>query len=230
MRTTSLISMATILTSLLSAPAYSHEMDAHNLDDSFNSLFMQDDLEFGPHKSDLNALACKKASNTQKTTINLGNQKKEKFLAQCRAATGNSDWCDQLVRPNPASKSIFECTYGGSQPHQLIHPNESTWKHAINAIKLIKELDAKGMKTCLIYNWWRPEPYNKNVGGAAGRHPYGTSVDVRFCDNATAIKAFNELCRLRRQGRIRAIGYYGSSALHFGIGDSTANTWGRSCP
>lgn len=219
-----------MLTLLFSIPALTHESDAHALDDNFYSLFQLDDMEFSENRGDLQAMACSKASKTQKTTIELGNQKKTKFLTQCRAQTGNSAWCDQLVRPNPASKNIFECTYGSSQVHQLIHPNESTWKHAINAVKLIQELDTKGMKTCLIYNWWRPEPYNRNVGGAPGRHPYGTSVDVRFCDNETAIKAFNELCRYRRQGRIRAIGYYGSSALHFGVGDSTANTWGKSCP
>lgn len=211
--------------------AFAHvDQDAHALDDSFNGLFSVEDHELSADKHELQMMACGKASKSQLRSINQGNMKKEKFLTQCRAATDNSSWCDQLVRPNPASKNIFACTYGTSQPHQLIHPNESTWKNAINTIKLIQDLDAKGMKTCLIYNWWRPEPYNKNVGGAAGRHPYGTSVDVRFCDDATAVLAFNELCRQRRAGRIRAIGYYGSASLHFGIGDATANTWGKSCP
>jgi hypothetical protein len=42
-------------------------------------------------------------------------------------------------------------------------------------------------------------------------------------------KAFSQLCKWRAQGRLRAVGYYGSTGLHFGIGDKTANTWGKSC-
>lgn len=214
---------------LFSVPAFSHEDEAHALDDNFSSLF-NDDYELSVYRHEIQALACSKASKTQKSSITQGNQKKTKFLTQCAKATGNSAWCQQLIRPNPSSKNVFQCTYGESQMHQLIHPNETTWKHAFGAVKLIQELEKKGIKTCLIYNWWRPEPYNRNVGGAAGRHPFGTSVDVRFCSNEEAIKGFNELCKYRRQGRIRAIGYYGSSALHFGMGDSKANTWGKACP
>lgn len=174
--------------------------------------------------------ACVKATSSQIAIVNQGNLKKETFLQQCAQATGGSQWCDQLVRPNPDSISTFRCTYGSGQVHQLIHPDQNTWKHAFNAVKLIEELEQKGFRIKIIYNWWRPEPYNKNVGGAAGRHPKGTSVDVRFVTNAQADQAFLELCKYRKQGRIRAIGHYGTNALHFGIGDSTGNTWGKSCP
>lgn len=175
-------------------------------------------------------LACTKASARQISVINQGNAKKENFLQRCARETGGSAWCSQLIRPNPNSISTFRCTYGPSQVHQLIHPNESTWKNAIDAVQLIQELEQKGYRICVIYNWWRPEPYNRNVGGAPGRHPFATSVDVRFCSNADANRAFEELCKYRKQGRIRAIGHYGTNALHFGIGDSTGNTWGRTCP
>lgn len=174
--------------------------------------------------------ACQKASSSQISVVNQGNAKKNTFLQQCAQATSGSAWCNQLVRPNPDSISIFRCTYGNNQVHQLINPNQNTWKNAFNAVRLIQELEQKGFRVQLIYNWWRPEPYNKNVGGAAGRHPFGTSVDVRFYTNAEANRAFDELCKYRKQGRIRAIGHYGTNALHFGIGDSTGNTWGRSCP
>jgi hypothetical protein len=97
-------------------------------------------------------------------------------------------------------------------------------------VKLVTELEAKGIRVYQIYNWWRPEPYNANVGGAAGRHPYGTSVDVRMASMGDMEKAFSQLCKWRSQGRLRAVGYYGSTGLHFGIGDKTANTWGKSCP
>lgn len=175
------------------------------------------------------AIGCIQPSAQQRDLINLGNTKKEDFLDFCRQQTNHSLWCDQLVRPNPSSMSIFRCTYGPNQIHQLINPDENTWIHAIRSIHLIQKLSQKGIRTCQIYNWWRPEPYNKNVGGAAGRHPYGTSIDVRLCSDREAILAFDELCKLRRKGEIRAIGYYGGSSLHFGVSDRSANTWGRSC-
>lgn len=183
-----------------------------------------DDSYFSP------VAACTKATSSQLAAVNQGNQKKTEFLNQCAQATGNSAWCTQIIRPNPDSISTFRCTYGENQVHQLIHPDKSTWKNAINAVKLIQELEQKGFRIKLIYNWWRPEPYNKNVGGAAGRHPYATSVDVRFISNTQADQAFDELCKYRKQGRIRAIGHYGTNALHFGMGDATGNTWGRTCP
>lgn len=185
-----------------------------------------DDLEFVEPE----ALACNKPSRAQVTAIEQGNAKRDRFLQACYRETDGSAWCDQLIRPNPSSVNTFRCTYGEQLPHQLIHPDESTWRYAIDAVHLIHILEGKGIRVCQIYNWWRPEPYNKNVGGAAGRHPFGTSVDVRFCSNQEAVTAFDELCTLRKQGKIRAIGYYGSSALHFGVGDRTANTWGKVCP
>lgn len=174
--------------------------------------------------------ACQKATTAQIRLVNQGNAKRNAFLKQCAQATSNSRWCHQVIRPNPASIATFRCTYGNNQAHQLIHPTTSTWKHAINAIKILRELEQKGFTVTLIYNWWRPEPYNKNVGGASGRHPFATSVDVRFGSPAEANRAFDELCRYRRQGRIRALGHYGTDAVHMGVGDSNGNTWGRNCP
>lgn len=51
-----------------------------------------------------------------------------------------------------------------------------------------------------------------------------------ICNNSEANKIFNELCKMRRQGRLRAIGHYGSASLHIGVGDRVANTWRKSCP
>lgn len=174
--------------------------------------------------------ACKKASRKQLAEVNKGRAKKEKFLKQCYKQTGDSCWCDQLTRPNPSSVNTFRCTYGSNQPHVLIHPDEKTWKYAIETAKIVRELEAKGIGVKIIYNWWRPEPYNQNVGGAAGRHPYGTSVDVRFVSKSAQNRAHSELCKMRKKGRIRALGYYQSTALHFGVGDRNGNTWGKSCP
>lgn len=174
--------------------------------------------------------ACKKATKAQIAEINKGNAKRADFLAQCAAATGNSPWCEQLVRPNPESKDVFECTYGKSQVHQLIHPDTGTWKNAIEAVKIVQELINSGISVCLIYNWWRPEPYNKNVGGSPIRHPYGTAVDVRFCTVHDKDLAHAVLCQMRKEGRVNAVGYYPTAALHFGVGDSLQNTWGKACP
>lgn len=173
---------------------------------------------------------CVKATSSQISTVNLGNKKVGDFLDLCGVATQGSPWCQQLIRPNPSSKSIFNCTYGANQIHQLIHPDQNTWKFAYQAVNLIERLELNGIKIAQIYNWWRPEPYNKNVGGAPGRHPAGTSVDVRFSSKNDQNKAHSLLCKWRKQGELRALGYYSSSALHFGIGDATANTWGKSCP
>lgn len=178
---------------------------------------------------EIKSLGCLKASSSQKSQVQLGLSKKDRFLQRCAEETNNSFWCDQVVHPNLRSSSTFRCTYGSSQVHNLVHPDERTWKYPIEAIKILQELTGKGLKVSRIYNWWRPEPYNKNVGGAAGRHPYGTSIDVRFASDSEANRAFRELCKMRRNKRIRAIGHYGSSSLHIGVGDRIANTWGKSC-
>lgn len=100
---------------------------------------------------------------------------------------------------------------------------------ANEAIKVGQALQAKGIPISTIYNWWRPEPRNANLGGAAGRHRYGISVDVRFANRAEQKKAFSELCKMRAAGKLRAVGYYSRTGLHLGVGDRTAKTWGRSC-
>ncbi len=196
-----------------------YENDTEMLDESEDNLESMPDFLRG----------CTKANSTQLITVNQGNNLQNKFLEECENSTGNNTLCNQVRRPNPSSKSIFNCTYGQNQQHQLIHPSLNTWKNAFKAIELIDRLKNKGVCVSHIYNWWRPEPYNTNVGGAAARHPYGTSVDVRFCTNADAIKAFDTLCAYRKLGELRALGYYGSTGVHIGVGDSIANTWGRNC-
>lgn len=174
--------------------------------------------------------ACKQATAAQIAKVNQGAAKLNQFLNRCYAEAGSKILCDQVARPNPDSSNTFHCTYSTSQTHVFIHPDESTWKYAIGAVKLVRELQTLGIQVYNIYNWWRPEPYNANVGGAAGRHPYGTSVDVRFLNKTEQNRAHAQLCKWRSQGRLRALGYYAGTGLHFGMGDATANTWGKSCP
>ena len=203
-----------------------------------DSPFVPDDRQFGEDADDGEShthgldpkTPCTKASKSQVEQVNTGNKKIDAFLAACARATNGSAWCQQLTRPNPDSIDRFRCTYGEELPHRLINPDEDTWKNSYKAVNLIKQLESEGLKVCIIYNWWRPEPYNKNVGGAAGRHPLGTSVDVRMCSMEDMEKAFLRLCQFRKEGKIRAIGYYGTTGLHFGIGDGKANTWGKTCP
>ena len=212
-----------------------HQIAFSNEFHSSDDIFVSQDTDHEESYDELNSLwqidmfACTQATSSNLATVNSGNAKLTKFLTQCAASTNNSSWCQQLVRPNPASVQTFKCTYGESQPHRLIHPDESTWANAFKAAQFVTQLEGMGIKVAQIYNWWRPEPYNANVGGAAGRHPLGTSIDVRFCTNADAIRGFDELCKVRKTGAIRALGYYGSTGVHIGVGDTTANTWGRTC-
>lgn len=207
-----------------SLEAFEHTIENAIEDPSEESLAEDFDLDlmFGLR-------GCQKANSNQIAVVNQGNALQNNFMNECERVTGNKNLCQQIRRPNPSSQGTFYCTYSSNQPHQLIHPSTSTWKYAFKAIELIDRLKAKGLCVSQIYNWWRPEPYNKNVGGAAGRHPLGTAVDVRFCTKTDAIKAFDTLCQYRKKGEVRALGYYGSTGLHIGVGDTSANTWGRNC-
>ncbi|MEK7357028.1 MAG: hypothetical protein AAB250_11300 [Bdellovibrionota bacterium] len=195
-----------------------------------HSEHIEDDLEIDWVITNALGGGCTRANAQQLAEVNAGNAKAADFLKRCQAETGNSPWCEQLMRPNPESKESFFCTYSPQQPHMLIHPDETTWSNAITAVTLVQELEASSIQVDMIYNWWRPEPYNANVGGAAGRHPFGTSVDVRFLTKKDQEKAHAELCKLRKAGRLRALGYYTSTSLHLGVGDHTPNTWGKTCP
>lgn len=197
------------------------------LDDHEHSDLHLDDLEL--YIDGLQKVNCTKANRDQIRVVNSGNKLAQDFLQACYKATNQSPYCLELMRPNPASQKTFECTYGEDQIHQLIHPDADTWEYAFKAVWLIQQLEKKQIKVCSIYNWWRPEPYNANVGGAAGRHPFGTSVDVNFCTKEDQERAHTELCELRSKGHLRALGHYPSNGLHFGVGDRNPNTWGKAC-
>ncbi len=214
-----LLTLLVITFSLFAMAHEDHRQDP--IENSFEEMGIE---------TDFTAFACNKPTAAQIDEVNLGNTKAAKFSQYCLSNTKNSSWCQEVMRPNPDSISTFKCTYGNSQVHQLINPDENTWVHAVQGVQLVRALESLGIRVCQIYNWWRPEPYNKNVGGAAGRHPFGTSIDVKFCSKLDMERAFDQLCEWRAQGRLRALGYYGTYSLHFGVGDKTANTWGKSCP
>jgi hypothetical protein len=206
--------------------AHDYDRESWSIEDFGEEGHDEDHYEGGFQARPLN---CTVASQAQRSKVNEGNAKANLFLARCRETTGNSRWCEELMRPNPASREVFACTYGENQPHRLINPDENTWVNAFKAAQLVRDLEALGVRVAQIYNWWRPEPYNANVGGSRTRHPFGVSVDVRFASLDDMEKAHSLLCEFRRRGRLRALGYYGSTGLHFGIGDSNPNTWGKEC-
>ncbi len=205
------------------------EFNAASVASETHSPLLEDDHESEPTFLEEMA-ACQRATSSQISVVNSGAKKLSAFLAKCEKETGSTSWCKQVARPNPDSIGTFRCTYSTEQAHVFVHPDEKTWQCAIGAVKLVQDLVKQGIKVSVIYNWWRPEPYNKNVGGAAGRHPKGTSVDVRFADKANQNAAQKLLCKMRKAGKLRALGYYSGTGLHLGMGDATANTWGKSCP
>jgi hypothetical protein len=229
----SLSSLALVMAMTFHGPEAAFALDYHHMQPS--PLFEAHEHDHGSHEDHeelgfVVPFSCRPAGASQLEEIRRGQEKYKPFMEACLHKTRQSRWCEQLTRPNPSSRSTFICTYGSDVPHQLIHPDERTWDHAIQAVRLIQGLEGMGISIAQIYNWWRPEPYNRNVGGAAGRHPFGTSVDVRFASLQDMEKAHQQLCRWRSQGHLRALGYYGTTGLHLGVGDHTPNTWGKACP
>lgn len=102
-------------------------------DDAPDIHEVEDDLEFLFMAERVKPFACVKASSTQLRQVNRGVAEYNHFLTHCAEATDGSPWCEQLVRPNPASHSTFHCTYSASQSHYLIHPDQSTWKFAYSS-------------------------------------------------------------------------------------------------
>lgn len=176
---------------------------------------------------------CTRATADELAPVNAGNLKREKFLTLCRQETkgfNSARLCEALITPSRKGVKAFQCAYGPEQPFMLLHPDESTWGYGISAVRLVQQLEAAGVCVLEIYNWWRPEPYNKMSWGAARRHPLGAAVDVRLCSKEDQDRAHALMCSARAAGKLRALGYYPKPALHLGVGDERANTWGKDCP
>lgn len=214
---------------VMTSSCQKEEFNRLSVENEEHSDSIEDDFESEPDFATTMSNGCRHATSAQIAQVNAGERKRSAFLARCVKETGSQKWCGEVARPNPDSHRAFDCTYSVQQAHVFVHPEESTWQYAIGAVKLVQELEAKGIPVATIYNWWRPEPYNANVGGAAGRHPFGTSVDVRFPTKTAQNLAHTQLCKFRKAGRLRALGYYGGTGLHFGMGDRVANTWGKAC-
>lgn len=150
------------------------------------------------------------------------------FISSCTSRGVSRKTCTEMTRPNPLEEARFACTYGKSAPHELVPP-KTKWDQAIKLAKVYESLRAQGVCTDEVYNWWRPEPYNRNVEGAKARHPNATCIDVRFCSVADAKKALRALCKLRSQGKITSVGYYGATGVHIGM-DPQDGSWGGACP
>ena len=177
--------------------------------------------------------SCIQATEADLDLVLAGQEKLEFFLEQCRWATGGSPHCEDVIRPNPRSTPFFECTFPKGTEKIFIHPDESTWENAFVAIRLIGEMEANGIGVKHIYNWWRPVPYNENVGGEPDRHPFGTSVDVLFTSRDDQVLAHEYLCEEQAKGLIKALGFYWVAerpSIHIGVKDSPEKVnWGRAC-
>ena len=145
---------------------------------------------------------------------------KPEFIEQCEKATDRPDLCKQIIRPNPDSKSIFACTYPPGVASIFIPPEKGVWHFAFQAIRWISEIENLGISFSHIYNWLRPEPYNKNASGHPDRHPFGTAVDIKLRSKGDQHLAFEFFCEKWRSGQMNAIGFYSSASLHLGIGDT----------
>lgn len=150
-----------------------------------------------------------------------------KFVRTCLEKGVLQRYCFDMTHPNLDSIEQFRCTYPG-KPHLLIPKDESEWTFAFEAALILQNM-ARETKVCIdeIYNWYRPEPYNKNVGGRPNRHPNATAIDVQFCTKEDAKKAHRALCELYKKKAIWALGSYPSgNKLHIGVRPERHTTWG----
>ena len=151
------------------------------------------------------------------------------FVRTCLEKGVLERFCLNLTHPNqdPESMRAFRCTYPG-MPHVLIPKDESEWTFAFEAALILQTM-ARETKVCIdeIYNWYRPEPYNRNVDGRPNRHPKATAIDVKFCTKEDAKKAHRALCELYKKKSIWALGSYPSgNKLHIGVRPELHTTWG----
>lgn len=116
-------------------PAQTNLQSSTFFADSFRDL--GEDIEFGEANGFIRGLGCIRANKVQIEVVNAGAQSLTKFLSQCSASTNGSPWCNELIRPNPQSHPMFDCTYSVEQAHLMIHPDEMTWKYAFKAVQLI---------------------------------------------------------------------------------------------
>ena len=176
------------------------------------------------------------ASADQKQKVLSGIELQNSFLAACKSFGVQDQWCDQLMRPNPNPEEFktFSWTYGSAIPlHIFIDPDQTTWKNAFRGAIFVQKLEQSGININQIVNWWRPEPYNRNVCGAPGRHPFATSIDVEFKTLSDTRRARKKLCQWFDSAQINSLGYYGNEKVHIGVGDilgpGMGETWGKVC-
>lgn len=120
--------------------------------------------------------------------------------------------CDQMTRPNTSSKGTFRRIYG-DRPFVLM-PGPDAWGKGVELAKVAQSLSRYG-KICEIRNWYRPEPYNRAVGGARGsQHKSGSAIDIEFCSVAEKRKALIAALKMRNKCSMpKGVGVYGEGSL-----------------
>lgn len=137
-----------------------------------------------------------------------------------------------MTHPNNKSEMEFRCTYPDAKTHVLIPPDPTKWELSFRGALELQKIEAAGVCVKEIYNYDRPEPYNNNVQGAPGRHPYGTAIDIEFCTKADARKAVQAFCKQRTPGdvEIKSVGTYSSGIrIHLGNVKPRRGDWGGGC-
>ncbi len=137
----------------------------------------------------------------------------QRFIQRCTSRGISEKLCREATYPNPDSRSAFNGVYGSNQ-NFILMPPESTWDTGIRLLGIAESLSAYG-KVCEIRNWYRPEPYNRKVGGAGGsRHINASAIDIEFCSVAEKNKALKAALAMRQKfAQPAGVGVYGEGSL-----------------
>ncbi len=143
-------------------------------------------------------------------------QLQNNFIKMCLARGIREQFCKQITSPNTKSIGTFRQVYG-DQPFVLM-PNTDRWETGLQLLTIAESLAEFG-EICEIRNWYRPEPYNRSVGGArSSQHLSAGAIDIEFCTVQDKNRALLAALATRQKFKTPpGIGVYGegSKTLHF---------------
>lgn len=104
-------------------------------------------------------------------------------------------------------------------------PPQACWPHGLACLTIAEAVRERiGNKPLLVANWYRPEPYNRAVGGAAGGdHLTATAIDIQFIGSSAEVRMYREkvvpyLEGLYRSGDYLSLGLYADhKRIHIGV-------------
>jgi hypothetical protein len=90
---------------------------------------------------------------------------------------------------------------------------------AMELRRVINDGDYNGSNGIQLRNWWRPDCYNRRVGGArSSDHIQARGFDLDFANGNQRAKAQNYLCELYKERQISLQVGIGCVTLHVGVG------------